>query len=526
MTDMNINKKDDNKEVGLEKSTFWISFIILVIVCLGSIVYPSTALKYMTSWRSFVIHKFDWIFLTFGIVCLIGTFYVAFSKYGNVVLGGEDEKPDFSMSSWIGMIFCSAVGSNVILWAICEPLYYISAPPFGLEPFSRQAFDISLSYGLFHWGPIAWSFFALPTLAVAYYYLVRKNSNLKISAVCEEGLKLKETKGLKILDVLVVLATFGALAPSLGLGVPIISQLISRLFSIERTLMLDLIVLGIWATIFTTSVYHGLSKGIKILSDINVYLIYVILAFVLLFGGATTFILQNSVTSLGHMFQNFIVMATNTDPIFKSGFAQDWTVFYWAWYLAFAPFMMIFCAKVSRGRTIKEFLLGIMITGSIGTGVFFLILGSYTIHLQSSGILDIAAILAEHGTITTVIEIFASLPLSGIIMPLLIILYFVFLATCIDSGAYAMACVTSKSLQPGQDPSRRIRITWAMIIASLGIAMIRLEEGLAAIQALCIVLGFPVIIISIILFICQWNWFKSDFTTDKLGNLKRNPNIH
>lgn len=502
------------ERVKTDRFTFWVSLISIVSLCIFCMFFPEIANEKINVVKNYFIYKWDWFFMVFGIVTLIGTIYVALSKYGNIKLGEESEKPEFTTISWIAMLFCSAVGSNVILWAICEPLYYLDKPPFGYLPYSQEAYEISVAYGMFHWGPVAWSMFALPTLPIAYYLLVRNKHNLKISSVCIDGLGFENNKTVsrtfKIFDILVVFATFGALGPSLGLGVPLLSAVTSEFLNIPQNAILDISILAVWILLFTYSVYQGLEKGIQKLSNLNVYLIFILLIFVFVFG-PKTFILQNIVDSTGNMLQYFSLMATNTDPINQSGFGQGWTVFYWAWYLAFTPFMMIFNAKISRGRTIRQYLLGIVIIGSIGTCMFFMVLGNYTIYVQKEGILNISEILMQSGTIVAVVAIFKTLPFSFLIFPILIVLYLVFTATCVDSGAYAMACVTSKELKTGQHPERRNRLVWASVIALLGISMLRLGNSLSAIQASVIVLGFPVMLISYLLYYIQFKWFKEDY---------------
>ena len=509
-----MKESNDSAKIKLDKFTFWCSLIAIVSLCSVCVIAPSAANETIGLVKNYFMTSWDWMFLLFGIAALVGTLFVAFSKYGNIRLGRPDEKAQYSMISWVAMMFCSAVGSTIIIWSVCEPLYYLATPPFGYEAFSPDAYNVAVAYGMFHWGPIAWAMFALPTLPVAYHLLVRNRSDTKISEVIASAFNGKGKRALKIVDILVVFATFGAIGPGLGLGVPMLSSLISELFNIPRTTTLDLAILGVWIIIFTWSVYQGLDKGIQKLSNINVYLIYAIIIFIFLVG-PTEFILQNTVDSLGNMFQWFPKMATFTDPIQGGGFAQSWTVFYWAWYLAFVPLMMVFNAKISRGRTIREFLLGILIVGSIGTILFFMVMGNYTVYLQSNGIVDLVSVVLNEGTVAATIAMYQTLPCTELVLIVLIALYFIFLATCIDSGSYAMAVVTSEKLESGQHPTRNNRLVWAGTIALLGISMFRLGDGLSAIQASVVVLGFPVMFISLVMFYAQWKFFKEDFGTLK-----------
>ena len=410
------------------------------------------------------------------------------------------------------MIFFSAIGSSSILWAVCEPMAYLQSPPFGFEPFSLEAYNISLAYGMFHWGPIAWAFYALPALPVAYYFIVKKQNNLKLSQVCSDLIGQKNADGLfgKVIDIFTIFATFGGNGPGLGFGVPLLATLICAVFGLTRSPIMDMFVLIIWAAIFSISVYRGLNKGIKILSDINMVLIIVLLVFVFI-AGSPLFILQNSVEAVGTLATNFIKMSTFTDTIGGSGFGQWWTVFYWAWWVALAPFMVIFIARISRGRTIKELLLGIIGAGSAGTGLLFMVLGSYTIKLQSSGVLDVAKIYSEEGTAVAVMETIMTLPFAKVIAVILILVYFIFMATCIDSGAFAMGCVASKEMLPGQQPKKFNRFVWAIAIAMLGVAILRLGSGLKAIQTSVIVVGLPAMFLCIMLYAVLFKWLRTDF---------------
>ncbi len=302
--------------------------------------------------------------------------WFAFGKYGSVRFGGQDAEPEFRTLSWIAMLFCAGIGTSLLYWATIEWVYYYQAPPFGIEAESAEAADWAAMYGLFHWGPMAWALYCIPALPIAYAFHNRKIPFLRISQACRGVIGDRADGPLgKLIDVLFIFGLVGGTGTSLGLGTPILSESISTLTGIERTFALDAFVIVIWTAIFGTTVYLGMEKGIKRLADANVYLGFFLLAFVLVFG-PTVFILDTFTNSLGLLATNFLKMSFYTDPVGASGFPQTWTVFYWAWWIAYAPFMGLFVARISRGRTIRQVVAANLVWGSLGCWLFFATFGN------------------------------------------------------------------------------------------------------------------------------------------------------
>ena len=252
-----------------------------------------------------------------------------------------------------------------------------------------------------------------------------------------------------------------------------------------------MLILGLWTALFGMSVWFGLSKGIKILSDINVYLAVLLLLFVLAIG-PTLFIINGWSNSVGLMINNFVQMSLWTDPIAKGSFPQDWTIFYWAWWIAYAPMMGLFVARISRGRTIRELVFAELIWGSLGCWVFFAVWGGYALDLQLSGVLDVSAILNQQGIPAAVLAILKTMPMANLVIITFVLLCFIFLATTLDSAAYVLASVTSRELSGYEEPRRWIRITWALLLAVVGIGLIKVG-GLKAVQTSTIVVALPLI---------------------------------
>ena len=336
--------------------------------------------------------------------------WFAFGRYGRVRFGGPDAKPEFRTLSWVAMLFCAGIGTSLLYWATIEWVYYYQAPPFGVEPGSAAAAEWGATYGLFHWGPLAWALYCLPALPIGYAFHNRKIPYLRISQACRGVIGDHADGPLgKLIDVLFIFGLVGGTGTSLGLGTPILSESIASLLHIERTFGLDAFVIVVWTAIFGTTVYLGMEKGIKRLADANVYLGLVLCAFVLVFG-PTVFILDSFTNSLGLLASNFLRMSLYTDPVGQSGFPQRWTVFYWAWWIAYAPFMGLFVARISRGRTIREVVGANLVWGSLGCWLFFALFGNTALHDQLSGSLPVIGIMNDVSPQAAIVAVVKALP--------------------------------------------------------------------------------------------------------------------
>lgn len=283
----------------------------------------------------------------------------------------------------------------------------------------------------------------------------------------------------------------GGASTSLGLGVPLVSAFSANLFNIESSFAMEMAVLAFWTAIFGVSVYKGLQKGIKILSDVNIGLSVIILLFILIVG-PTVFILSMSANSIGLMFDNFLRMSFWLDPIENGGFPGAWTLFYWAWWITYAPTMGLFFGRISKGRTIRELVFGVIGWGSLGCISFITICGGYAINLEVSGALNVSELLIAQGGPATVVDIINTLPLNGLISVLFTLLCFVFLATTVDSAAYVLASISTKNLKGTQEPAAFNRLVWALVLAFIAVGLLYVD-GLTIVQSSTIVTALPLV---------------------------------
>ena len=396
------------------------------------------------------------------------------------------------------MLFCAGVGAGLMYWCATEWAYYFQAPPFGAEPRSAAAAEWASTYGLFHWGFTAWAFYCLPAIAIAYPFYVKKKDVLRFSLSCNWFLRGNEHGLLaRAIDFLFMVALIGGAATSLGFSSPMIAACLAWLFDVEPGFYLEVVVVGICVGLFVLSVWLGLSRGIKRLSDLNMYLALGLLLFILLVG-PTVFLLKTSLNGLGMLAQNFLRMNFWTDPFTSSGFVESWTVFYWAWWIAFAPYVGLFITRISRGRTIRQVITGMLVFGSLGSWLFYMIIGNYSLSLQLDGSLDFVAIMNAQSGNAAIVAMLETLPAALLVIGVFAVVSIVFAATTYDSASYSLASGATLHLYAGDDPARWHRVFWAFALAALPISLMFIG-GLKAMQSVLLVVSLPVLLVGVLM---------------------------
>lgn len=502
------------ERIEMDKRIFWGSLIVVVFIIVPLFFGAEQGLAILNGLKGLLTEKFGWLYMWFTVIVFGVLVWLAFGKYGNIKFGNTD--PEFSTLSWLAMIFTTGIGGGIMYWGVVEWAYYNVSPPFfDVEPKSTEALHWAASYGLFHWGFSAWAIYCLPALPIAYAFHVKKRNVLRLSEACR-GVLGKHSDGWvgKLIDIFFIFGIIGGAGTSLGLEAPMISQGISELTGINQSLLLDTFVIAIWTSLFSISAYLGLRKGIKRLSDFNIYLALVFLAFILIFG-PTVFILTTFTNSVGMVLQNFAKMSFNMDFVNGFQFTQDWTVFYWGWWFAYAPFVGLFTARISKGRTIRELILGMCLAGSAGCWIIFAILGNTSIYFDLNGIVPVTDILLNNGAPAAIIATLQGLPIGSIMLVTYLILMMIFLATMLDSSAFIMAFVASKNMKSELDPPKWHRVFWAVILGAVAIIMMY-GGGLEPLQTLSIIAGFPLMFIFILMFLSLSKWLKEDELNKKI----------
>ena len=513
--------------------TFLGTVAVLLFAVVPMIVFPKTSQYVITQINETISNSLGSVYLLLGLVVFGFVLYIAFGKYGKVTLGKASDKPEFNNFSWASMLFCAGIGSDILYWGVIEWAYYYQVPPYGARGMTDEALEYATMYGMFHWGPIAWAIYVLPALPIGYLVFVKKKPIYKISHACRPILKGQTDKFLgKTVDILFIFGLLGGAATSLALGVPMIAAGIERLTGLDgENMVMRSIILLIITVIFAFSSYTGLKKGIQKLSDINVWLTFIILGIVLIIG-PTVFIMETTVSSLGNMLKNFFQMSTWLEPFGGIGgrketnFPQDWTVFYWSWWLVYAPFIGLFIARISKGRTLKEVILGTIIYGTLGCVLFFGILGNYAVFLQLSGQFDVIQFLNQHTPEATIIEVMHQLPLPKVMVVLFLISAFLYLATTFDSGSYILAAATQKKVI--DEPLKANRLFWAFALCLLPFSLMLVggEKALEVLKTASILASVPLIGIFVMMMISfirtlSGDRIKLEERADKLKEVER-----
>ena len=484
----------------LDKPVFVVSLVLLLAATALLLMDPVTSLARLKGIHRFMTHDLGWLFLGFVFLGLIWLGWLATSRHGDTVLGDPGSRPTYSTISWFGMLFCAGIGSNLLYFGTTEWTgYFLKPPPIaGVAAGTPEAADWAGAYSFFHWGISAWATYAIATIPIAYMLHVRKSSTLRVSTACEGVLGQSAQGPLgQLIDILFIFGLVGGVATSLGIGIPMISAVASDLFGVTRGIALDTVILMGLTAVFSLSVGAGLDKGIKRLSDINVGLAIALLGFILV-AGPSAFIINQAFDSLALMLQNFIEMSLRTDAGNSVSFAQDNTIFFWAWWMAWAPFMGLFVARISGGRTIRQVILGVVGGGSLACWAGFSILGHTTMSLTQQGHPAFSALMnkARAGDgfdgPQAVVELLHALPLSMPISLVFFVLTFIFVATSLDSAALALSSAASKELPVDGEPPRWHRLIWAFVLGGTALSLMYLG-GLQVLQAASVVVGLPIV---------------------------------
>ena len=477
---------------------------IIVTLCVVFFIAPEQSNVVLSQIRFFFGDTFGSYYLVIGLGIFILSIYIAFSKYGDIVLGNKGEKPIYSFFAWGSMMFTCGLAADILFYSFSEWVMYASDPHIK-EMGSIQ--EWAGVYPLFHWSLIPWSFYLVLAVAFGFMLHVRKRNRQKYSEACRPILgKYTDKWPGRIIDLLAVFALLAGTATTFSVATPLMATIIQDLFhlTISRT-AINIVILIITCIVYTYSLLHGF-KGISRLANLCIYLFFGLLAFVLLFGGQTRYIIESGLTSLGTMVENFIGLCTFTDPFRSTNFPQNWTIYYWAYWMVWCVAAPFFIGNISRGRTIKQTILGGYIFGVGSTLISFIILGNYSLGLQTSGTMNfIAEYLVTGDLYAMIINIIETLPLGMIVMIWVLITMIAFYATSFDSIAYTASCYSYHKLDEEDHPHISIQLLWCLLLILLPVALVFSDSSMSNIQTVSIIAAFPV---GIIMVMIVWSFLK------------------
>ncbi len=484
------------EEHSLVNWTLWLSLSISVVVVALSLVFSSKVAGVSASISQFMATNLSWFYVLLSSGFLIFLAYLAFSRYGSVVLGDPDERPQFSNFSWYSMLFSAGMGVGILFWGTAEPITHFVHPP-NQTASSIAAAREAMTLSAFHWGFHAWGIYAVCAVGVAYYGFRKRKKYLISSSIMDVSQNRTVRQGLKIsVDLIATLAIIFGVAASLGLGLLQIAGGTDHVFGIALDGKLGyLAIVAIIATLYIGSSSTGLERGIKFLSNLNMVVALLLLVFVFL-AGPKLFNLKLFVDSIGRYLQALPALSFKVDPFHESyeTWMRDWTLTYFSWWIAWSPFVGIFIARISRGRTIRELILGSLIIPALFCLLWFSVFGGTALHSEVFGAGGIAT--AVEADVTSSLFVFLdTLPLSQITSVISLALLFTFLVTSADSATYVISMMTSEG---DLDPSQRMKITWGLVLASLAYLLV-IGGGIGALQAASLIFAFPFSLVLILI---------------------------
>ncbi|MDY6808229.1 MAG: BCCT family transporter [Actinomycetota bacterium] len=451
--------------------------------------------------REWIVTNLGWFFIIGVTVWLIFLIWVGISRYGRLRLGDDDDKPAYSNLSWFAMLFAGGIGTVLMFWGVAEPISHFANPPFeGVQPYSAEAAEDAMSVSLYHLSLHTWAIFTLPGLAFGYF-IYRYKLPMRVSSVFYPVLKDRIHGPIgKTIDVVAVLGTVFGLAVSLGLGTSQINAGLSELVGLPDSVWAKVVIITTLTIVATSSIVVGLEKGVKRLSNINISVAIGLMIFVLIFSD-TVFLLRQMIESVGNYAADVVPLAFWNDAM--ADFTKDggwgwqggWTVFYWAWTVTWAPFMGVFLARISRGRTIRQFVVGVLVAPSLFTLVWFVIFGWSAMEIDGIGG-DGGSISAavEESIPLAMFEFFENFPLTTLIQGIAVVVVALFFATSSDSASLVVDMLCSGDAEAG--PIRQ-RAFWGLTEGAVAATLIVVggEAGLSALQEVITVVGLPVFIL-------------------------------
>ncbi|GIP42804.1 glycine/betaine ABC transporter permease [Paenibacillus sp. J45TS6] len=497
-----------------KNKVFSISAIVAAIIALMGAIMPEAFGNTANYLFDFSKDNFGWFYLLSVVVIIVFLMWLAASKYGAIRLGGEKSKPEYSFFTWLGMLFSAGFGVGLVFWGVAEPMSHFFNTPFaGVEAGTTEAARVAMGYSFFHWGISQWAVFALVGLAIAFLQF-RKNRDGLISTALEPvtGKKTTVKNGI---DILAVIATVMGVATSIGLGVLQMSGGVEQVSGIGNNTMIQLLMLFLIFVCYMISAMTGLDKGIRILSNFNLTLAIAFLVFVFTMG-PTVFILESFTLAIGDYITSFVQYSLRLQPYSEGTWVGEWTIFYWAWAIASSPYVGAFIARVSKGRTIREFIVGVTIIPTLISCLWIAAFGGTALWFDLHENTGIAAAVNEDVSVA-LFQMFDQLPFAGIMSVLAILLIFTFLVTSADSATYILASMTSGG---SLNPSSIGKLVWGTLMASIAGVLIY-SGGLEALQTASLIAALPFTLLLLLLLVAMTKLIRKEPLPVKKADLRR-----
>lgn len=485
---------------------------IVTVLCILFFLAPEGSNQVLSHIRFVMGDTFGVYYLVIGLGIFLLSLFIACSRFGSIVLGGQEERPKYSFFTWGSMMFTAGLAADILFYSFSEWILY------ALDPYIAQLGGYQTWAGvfpLFHWSLIPWGFYLVLATAFGFMLHVRQRDRQRYSEACRPVLgKYTDRLPGRIIDLLAVFALLAGTATTFSLATPLMASIINALFGAELNLtVVTIVILIITCVVYTYSLLHGI-KGISLLANTCIYMFFALLAYVLIFGGEAQYIIENGISSLGLMVQNFLQLATYTDPTRTTSFPQNWTIFYWAYWMVWCVAAPFFIGGISRGRTIRQTILGGYVFGVGSTIISFVVLGNYSMGMQVSGKMDFLAVYEASGDLySLIIGIIETIPCAPMVLTLVLMTMVAFYATSFDSIALIASCYSYHRLGK-EEPHRMIQLIWCILLILLPIALVFSESSMSNLQSVSIIAAFPIGIVMVLI--------AASFLKDASAYLKEN----
>jgi glycine betaine transporter len=481
---------------------------VIALIVVWGLLAPDSLAEVFNGALAGITRHFGWFYLwvVLGLVLLAG--FLAFSRYGQLKLGSEDDEPEFSVGAWFSMLFAAGMGIGLVFWGVAEPVSHYLTPPPGVAAQTPEAANAAMRYTFFHWGLHPWAVYSVVGLALAFFQF-RRGSPALVSAATD-ALPWRVARRLSpLVNVLAIVATAFGVAASLGIGALQINAGLARVFGVPVSEAAQLVIIAVTTALFLTSALSGVTRGIKWLSTGNL-LLAAALALAVFLVGPTVAIIDTFTTTLGAYVSDFVRMSLRMTPFRDSQWVAGWTIFYWAWWVSWSPYVGLFIARVSRGRTIREFVVGTVLVPSLAGFLWFAVFGGTALNLQIFQSVPIAdAVKAD--VATALFAMFDALPLGAVMSVVATVLVLVFFVTSGDSATLVLGMMSERG---NPDPGARVKLMWGVLIAAIAASLL-MTGGVQAVQTATIVFALPFAVVVIAMAVSLWLAVRHDFREEQ-----------
>ncbi|RYF17320.1 MAG: BCCT family transporter [Comamonadaceae bacterium] len=486
----------------------FVSAGLIALVVLWGLLAPASFGAMVDQALAAITRNFGWLYLWIVLGLVLLALVLAFSRYGDLKLGDEDDEPQFSIGAWFSMLFAAGMGIGLVFWGVAEPLSHYATTPPGVQAGTPEAANAAMRYAFFHWGLHPWAIYGVVGLAMAFFQFRRGGSALVSTATSALPWRVVQ-RASPLFNVLAVVATAFGVAASLGMGASQINSGLNAAFGLPIGPVSQVAIIAVTTVLFIASALSGVERGIKWLSSGNLVLAALIALAVLLLG-PTIAVIDTFTNTLGAYLSDLVRMSLRMTPFRESSWVGDWTVFYWAWWLSWSPFVGLFIARVSRGRTIRQFLLGTVLAPTLVGFAWFSVFGGTALHMEIFGGAPLVeAVRADVST--AIFAMFDAMPFGIVLSLATTVLVLVFFVTSGDSATLVLGMMSTGG---DPNPSARVKLVWGLLVAAIATSLM-LAGGIRAVQTATIVFALPFALVVVLMAISVTRAIDQDWRAER-----------